>query len=401
MKKSLLLKTLLCILVISGEGISQDLESMIEKGTKVSSLVAQAVRQEKEFRSTTITQLKGLVEEIRVAQTRPDCEAPEAWKGKILEQIEDDRKVTTTLNEQLKSAKGASFPLKTHKIIEILTGVESLIKESFFDLIEGRLPEGYAYDQETITVLGGENTSTVWGNSRGTYLKTALFYIMATAEEGNAKSFGARGVDWFDQSALAHIIPLPKDLSGDPFSSYSFLSAYSEGVNGLIVLHSGYAFGGHRNEPRYPKGKLFGPQDCSSWIATLTGAPAYTTADQLCAYRKLPSVGGFIPQGWETGADAKYLLNNMSAVKIQDPSVDIRAGQIYAFRRFSDKDPTMTETLGAGGHTALVLGFNGQDIVTLGYNRDMPKIEGFGVQNFLWGLEPLKTKMLFDVKESD
>ena len=78
---------------------------------------------------------------------------------------------------------------------------------------------------------------------------------------------------------------------------------------------------------------------------------------------------------------------------IADPQRDIQPGQIYCHRTFNLKDdPNMETSLGAGGHTGVVLGFisQGKDsqIVVQAYGRDMPKVEGSGVQHFPLFPEP-------------
>ena len=59
---------------------------------------------------------------------------------------------------------------------------------------------------------------------------------------------------------------------------------------------------------------------------------------------------------------------------------DVKPGDLYVHRTFKEGG----SPLGAGGHTAMVLGVNGGDIVTLGYNRGLPErqLDGFGIQVF-------------------
>lgn len=90
------------------------------------------------------------------------------------------------------------------------------------------------------------------------------------------------------------------------------------------------------------------------------------------------------------------MLTGTTVVTVKDPSMDILPGQIYCHRRFPAADLTMSG-IGSGGHTAVVMGCYNGHIVTMGANRDMPKLEGFGLQNFSWAEEPLKQKMLFNV----
>ena len=362
-------------------------------------LAAKALNEEKSFREKTIRQIEDLRDNLEKIKGDRDLEA---WQKRILAQIQKDEEIAKALDEALKpfqSGISVRYSVKTNKTLPILEGVKTLLTESFFDLADGKIPVSYKYNQQTVTILGGENKTSIWGNSRGTYLKATLLYMLANQDEGTSKTFGSMGLPWFDDSALAHVAPLPDEITLD-LSSYSFACSYEHQVKrGLVLPHSGYAFGGHRSEERYSQGKKFGPQDCSSWVGSFMGSPIYTTADQLCAYRKLANVSGLVPPGWEEGSDARYLLDNMEVAVVKDPSKDIKAGQIYWVRRFASTDPDMTQTLGSGGHTALALGYlRDGNIVTIGYNRDMPSLEGFGIQNFSWAPEPLKIKGLFNVK---
>lgn len=377
---------------------------LVEYAEKTSPLAHRAINEERAFRQETIRQIEALRLTIQNSQESDKVEDAEVWKDKILNKLEIDRNFSKQLSKELEAFKAGidvPYSVKTHKTELILQGTESLIKDHFYDLLDGKpIAGGYSYHQNTITVLGEDNVSTIWGNSKGTYLKTALMYMVAQAYREQSKTFGCFGMNWFDQSAIAHIAPLPS-LQVD-YSDFSFVSTYK--VNdvlsqGLIIPHSGYAFGGMRDEPRYPTGKLHGPQDCSSWIAKVTKSPAaYSTADQLCAYRQLLAQPSFIPEGWDQNLDAQHLLKSYNPVIVQDLQTDIRPGQVFCLRRFNQTDPSMSETLGVGGHTAMVLGIQNNNIVTLGYNRDMPKMEGFGIQEFSCSDEPYKMKMLFNIK---
>lgn len=389
--------TIMAHSIIGMESPGGELLNILEAAMK-NPLAAKALKEEKAFREKTIQQIDNLRDDLQRVKEDRD---PEEWQKRILTQIQKDEETTKALDEVLKplqSGVSVRYSVKTHKILPILEGVKTLLTKSFLDLVDGKIPASYEYQQQTVTILGGENTTSIWGNSRGTYLKTALLYMLANQEEAS-KSFGSMGLSWFDDSALAHVAPLPDEITLD-LSSYSFACSYEHQVKrGLVLPHSGYAFGGHRSEERYSQGKKFGPQDCSSWLASFMESPIYTTADQLCAYRKLADVSGLVPLGWEKGSDARYLLDNMEVAVVKDPSKDIKAGQIYWVRRFAPIDPDMTQTLGVGGHTALALGYlRDGNIVTIGYNRDMPSLEGFGIQNFSWAPEPLKIKGLFNVK---
>lgn len=88
---------------------------------------------------------------------------------------------------------------------------------------------------------------------------------------------------WIDQTPNAHVTPLPDQLKPEDikvndlnFTQCTYFYNDAKTAKGLAFIHSGYTFGGYRNESRYlyqpPEflGKLNGPEDCSSFIGKLT-----------------------------------------------------------------------------------------------------------------------------------
>jgi hypothetical protein len=69
-----------------------------------------------------------------------------------------------------------------------------------------------------------------------------------------------------------------------------------------------------------------------------------------------------------------------SLVKLFDVSETPTPGDIVASRRFSAEKP-QTSSLGTGGHAGIFLGADKDQIVTIAYNRDMPAMEGFGLES--------------------
>ncbi len=172
-------------------------------------------------------------------------------------------------------------------------------------------------------------------------------------------------------------------------------------AKGLAFIHSGYAFGGYRNEPRYPYqppeslGKLNGPEDYSSFIGKLTlEIDQMSTADLWKCYQSKQK--GY-PKGpdWEKSEISQQLL--IKNYKVVAPN-NIQVGDIWAMRSFdTQKDPEM-KGRGKGGHTVLVVDNPDKDkneVMTLGYNRNMPENEGFGEQKFPMYSKPYDGKRIF------
>lgn len=302
-----------------------------------------------------------------------------------------------------------SFPLSTNKVEEAILGAQEL-SDQLGCLYDGRVPAGYSFTTRIwdVTVLG-TNSMTVYGSSKATFFATALLNLnIALKDFSRLQSlhfYDSSSRNWVDRSALAHVVPVPQEIwqkaSGTNeslFDNFGYSYFDQRSPKGLLTIHCGYAFGGHRNHPRYPNGKAYGPQDCSSFMAKLTHSPvAFTTADQLCHYRL--TFGGEVPDPWRKGPEIGPLSELCDPLEIRDPQRDIRPGQILCVRKGfdADQDPKMEKGFGRGGHTALVLGFQSRGIdsqvVTLSYSRAMPNLEGFGIQTI--PLEELGKKVMF------
>lgn len=324
-----------------------------------SALVLKAREEEKTFRYQTVQELQSIGRTI----AKKDVD-PFELQANVLKRLAQDQEFVKTISPVPATAH---WNLKTHKLAECLKGASDLITVYFYDLITNAPISGYTIDIDFIPRLGDQ--TTIWGNSKGTFLKTALFLFMKELKIP---------VPDVDTTALYHVTPLPETID---ITSCSFYYSDTKTPHGLVFPHSGYAFGGHRGETRYPTGKQYGPQDCSSWIQKITGcASPFSTMDQLFTYRRQADPWTYVSSDW----DRQDMLALYKPVR--DPQKDLTPGAIYASRNFTADDPTMSLTAGSGGHTALVWDAvtSSGNIQTLGYNRDMPNIEGFGLQSFKW-----------------
>ena len=281
------------------------------------------------------------------------------------------------------------------------------IVENYLEsLLGGDLPVGYDLDYAANqpALLYDTSAPTALGNSKGTCLKAALYTALLTSrrEYTLADLLRPQTPDWqavggFDinESATVHLTPVPKGIEAiEGFDRFTYHYSDDRTPQALAFVHSGYAFGGSRGEEHlytkklYPYSKPYAPQDCSSWLASLTGcASPFTTWSQLVLHRK--HSGQSDPDASSQGVlDFEAVCNT---VNVSDPQRDIRPGQIMAYRSFDlSKDPEMTGP-GNGGHTGLVLGFHSQGaeskVRVLSYNRSMPNQEGSGVQDIAYNTE--------------
>lgn len=332
-------------------------------------------------------------------------------KQKIKVRMEEDLSLLNILQDHIKPLKPGeqvSYSLQTNKMAEAIRGVEPLIQDYLETLLTGNVPVGYQYRSDKITVLE-QNDLNIYGSSKATFLKTALFnIILQLAQNTHSFDFNNMKLSWANHSPTYHITPLPQKMGYDEFLKLDerfshfpyFLKGDQKWAQGYFCFaHSGYAFGGDRDNPHFVKGKLYGPEDCSSWIEKLTGSPySFSTQDQLYGYRHyLAESGAYIPAEWK-GSPVGSNTARYKPVAILNPARGIKEGQIHTFRIFSDTDPSMQTTPGLRGHTTLVLGpKNNGDILTLSYARNMPEYEGFGIKTFPYQTPFPKKTMFFNV----
>ncbi len=385
------------------------LRDMAHKAAEISPLVKRALDVEQSFRQKTSEELDVVMGQIQNFSESDNADVIVRLLGqRQLTDIEWVKRLNTALAELSdKEPSEIGFPLRTNKMLDILVGAENFGQEHTKSLLAGKVPEGYRYRTTTTeTTVLGWNDETIWGNSKGSFLKaTALTLAMQSKNDTRLQEWYAKE-GTVESSALVHTIPFPSVLrrqwvAGSSAGASTYYFSDTKTDDGLLYIHSGYAFGGHRFETRYPIGKQYGPEDCSSFVSKILNVSvAFSVADQLCYYRMKLEPEAFIPPAWSTGPEVVAFTETLEPMIVRDPQKDIRPGQIYAHCRFDlEKDPDKSLTLGQGKHTTLVLGFKSDgansSVVTLGANRDMPNIEGLGIQEFPLEVEGTNKKILF------
>lgn len=361
-----------------------------------------ALQREWQFRDATQQELLKFKEELRANLKNLPTNKRENLKKQILHKLESDKGLIQALNDSLKTytpETGASWSLKNNKMLEILEGTLAFINSKFDHFIasieDNRELADYQIktQKEDITIIANTGPS-IYGTSKSSFFKTALINTYLVCNEKNFLSdinLKSEGY-WIDQTPNAHVTPLPEKLIPEnikvgktDFTQCTYYHKDAATSKGLAFIHSGYAFGGYRNESRYPYqppeslGKPNGPEDCSSFIGKLTlDIDQMSTAD-LWKRWQYQREGYPSDQDWENSTTGKLLINKYTVIE----SDNIQSNDIWATRSFDiDIDPDM-KGIGKGGHTVLVIDDKDEkEIIGLGYNRDMPRIEGFGKKAF-------------------
>lgn len=362
-----------------------------------------ALQWEWKFRDATQLELLKFKEELRTNLKNLPLDKRESLKQDVLDKLEMDEKLIQALNESLKPYKpgtAATWSLKTNKMLEILDGTTSFINSKFDQFIKSIEDDseldGYRIktDEKDVTIIANTGPA-IYGTPRSSYLKNALIitYLVCTDKKFLSEIKLSDAEDWIDQTPNAHVTPLPENLipesikvSDIDFTQCTYFFKDNITSKGLAFIHSGYAFGGYRNESRYRYqppdflGKSNGPEDCSSFIGKLTLAVDQMSTVDLWKRWQYRREGYPSDQVWENSKIGKLLINKYT---VTEPD-NIQPGDIWATRSFDiNTDPEM-KGFGKGGHTVLVIdNKNQQEITGLGFNRDMPLfIEGFGKQTF-------------------
>ncbi len=349
-------------------------DSIIEHALGSSALVQKALDQSQELHQKTNLALEGLQKQIKGAAEDSYVEAKDmvtALHQRFQEDLQSFERMAPAL-ELLKAGIEATWGLKTHKMAFATKAAANLLgnQHTVASLLSGQTLPDYDYlSAPACAVLD----AGFYGTTQGTNFKTALLSVL---KELNKKSSVVevfdQGMKDIDESTFVHVTPLPVSLQETLVGSAYYVPNYFEGKPGFLTVHNGYAFGGHRSEPRYPQGKPFGPEDCSSWVASITGCKIlFSTMDQWGFY----------------GHSQRLLSDKMDSFEALSQCFapvsgleDVKPGDVYVCRTFKEGG----SALGSGGHTAMVLGREGTDIITLGYNRGLPEkqLDGFGIQVF-------------------
>jgi hypothetical protein len=165
-------------------------------------------------------------------------------------------------------------------------------KDLFFDLLDQKLPPGYSIKVPEFNYIP-ESTHIYSHGKRGNALKSLLLKIWQIQNDKPYLSQMSQlfGTSWLDSAPFVHITPLPDDFDIPCLQLSSHFFSYPQTPKALLTIHNGYAFWGCRSESRYPHGKKWGPQDCSSFVAKYTNCKMLFTTFLQAKY--FQEINGF------------------------------------------------------------------------------------------------------------
>jgi len=276
------------------------------------------------------------------------------------------------------------YGVRTHKLLEILEGTKELATEQNIGRI---LEEQYAagYDNSVPKLLPViAEIDSFWGTSKPT-LSTTLMQVtkcvLLDIPLSNTR-----------YSATLHTFQLPEEFDTTLLKNSSLFINIDGPSVAFTIPHSGYSYGGDRLNS-----KEFRPQDCTSFLEMTAQLPANgaSTADLYLTKRVLSEQGLVVVDNSWLGSSGGQMVRLFDINQVAP-----RPGDVWSCRKFNEANP-MDSSLGCGGHAGIYLGRDEENVLTLAYNRDMPHIEGFGIERRATEHKSNSTKDSFLVTRTD
>lgn len=360
-------------------------------------IIQTALKNDKESKEKAIEDMSALSAFIQKNGTTVDVDS---LLEKVKTRLEQEKQNLDSLSATLKPLAAGSHVTWSLKTNKMALAIDDLLANyvtapNLSTLLSGDHMFDMSLTEESFPAVLGKG---FWGTTQGTRYELFLTAVAAELMDAAGKSpvpgfsaLEAAGIN-IDESPIAHIVPLPTQSSDlkELTTSLFFVPDYLEGQPGFLQTHTGFLFGGHRNvdegsslEPRYPHGKRFGPEDCSSSVGKICGynhviATLYQWMFWKESFDKesYESILGQIAA--EPAADIrKKMLELGSHFEAIDPK-DVQPGDVFGWRTQSEGKP-----LGIGGHTGIFIGTaaNSNPLI-LGPNRGLPEtqMDGFGLE---------------------
>lgn len=285
---------------------------------------------------------------------------PEFVRKALKSEMVSAENLSKVVSTNKESGCVAHFGIRTNKLSETLEGTfEIATDRNILGILGENLPSGFDNSVgKSLPILGAEGS--FWGASKPTFLTTLLETI----------SFSVTGeISDSSASSIFHTFNCPKGFDSSDLEGSLFVNV-GDTVK-VTVPHSGYSYGGDRLN-----GKDLRPQDCTSFLemsAQLTVGGA-STPDLYLAKRVLSEQSlVVVDKSWLDSAGGSMV--SLFDINTSTP----KPGDVWAVRKFNESR-AIDSSLGYSGHAGVYLDIDEGNVVTLAYNRDIPHIEGFGLE---------------------
>ncbi|MBN1471498.1 MAG: hypothetical protein JW925_06945 [Syntrophaceae bacterium] len=320
-----------------------------------------------------------------------------AFEDRVLKRMRRDLEIINAFNKKLEGAKDREkddgYKLCKHnRLMEIISGSESIVKEYTEDMVKGILPEKFEKSLAKITTLERNNEDKiVSGSFTATRFKGAII-TMLVALNGDSANVSKldlpkeRNRTWRDYSVVFHTIPLPKkidQLSIHPnFESFTYYYKNAAGPpqGEMGFPHSGYFPDGHH--ARNPHKGISNPEDCSSWVLhRILNAKYSVTSYNITQFFRIKTGIRISNKNYDKTREYGWLNSVLTPVRAPKVQTVIKPGYVLCIRRpEADSVVIPGKNYGVSGHVAIALFATDTHIIALACTRDVPLMEGIGVQ---------------------
>lgn len=316
----------------------------------------------------------------------------------VLKRIRRDLEITNAFNKKLEVAKDHEkddgYKLcKQNQLLEIISGSESIVKEYTEDMVNGILPEEFEKSLAKITTLErNKGNEIISGSFKPTCFKGAIITMLVAlnGDKANASKLNLpkeRNRIWVDYSAVFHTIPMPKKINKSSIHpdfesfTYYYKDPTSPPQGEMGFPHSGYFPDGYR--ARNPIKGISNPEDCSSWVFYRILNTQYpVTSYDVTQFFRIKT--GIIKSDKNYTKTPEYGWLNSALIPVRTPTAVqsvIKPGYVICIRRpEADGVVIPDKNYGVSGHVAIALFATDTHIIALACTRDVPLMEGIGVQ---------------------
>ena len=282
--------------------------------------------------------------------------------------------------EVFKSSNTSLSIKANNKIADILTAIQT--REIAQTPVDIAMPASLSQIARPGQARLDNEAEFKWGTSDLTYKLAELTIAHLALDEMLGRH--TKLTDIFpNTSAVCQHVPMGEEayslLPADLRSS-KFVSQDATGQQTYSMLHTGFLWAGHRDQPY----KDFGPHDASSFVKDVLfgnseeySRLAHSTRDLYFAYLCLDGKEGLVHDAkaaWKGSMDGALLPTFYTKVELDD----VRPGDIrLVMLGVSKEEPLKTPT--PGGSVGIVVEKLAASTKILECNRDMPGLEGTGI----------------------
>ncbi len=319
-------------------------------------------------------------------------------EDRVLKRMHRDLEIINAFNKRLEDAKDHEkddgYKLCKHnRLMEIISGSEAIVKEYTEDMVKGILPEEFKKSLAKMTTLErNKEDKIVSGSFMATRFKGAIITMLVALNGDNANASTLdlpkeRNRTWVDYSVVFHTIPLPKkinQLSIHPnFESFTYYykNAASPPQGEMGFPHSGYFPDGHH--ARNPHKGMSNPEDCSSWVFhRILNAKYSVTSYNITQFFRIKTGIRISDKNYAKTREYGWLNSVFTPVRTPTTVQSvIKPGYVLCIRRpEADGVVIPGKNYGVSGHAAIALFATDTHIIALACTRDVPLMEGIGVQ---------------------